>query len=331
MNKWSCFLFSKLIFLSLMMGALYSCKEKREIKFHYSDGEEIKDSTVIRFLMKELPVQVPEYDSTISLDVQTCLDKKIETKLDNYFQKASIGKVGTMLILENKTGNVVYCRNSENLSIYSQRLQMMKMYGILLSFEKGVKLADTFSWTGKYSKKKYDSTVARLYRMSAPSLEYKYPFDNYSCDQWAAFLQKLNVSENERDCADGAIFPRYYFRTSLFDLVKTGVLINQKGFVSAYNLFGDIKDSGGKILHPVAFAKGKLLKTETCLNAKKILKRDPFDVIEFNYPIFLYTQREMRNGMILSTKKYTIGFLSASKSATNGFVTKEIYSLASLF
>lgn len=316
--------------ITLFIGLFYSCNKKPELHFHYSDGTVIKDSTVIQFLIKELPVQVPEYDSTLSLDVQTCLDKKIEKKLDSYFQKASIGKVSTMLILENKTGNVVYCRNSENLSIYSQRLQMMKMYGILLSFEKGVKLADTFSWTGKYSKKKYDSTVARLYRMSAPSLEYKYPFDNYSCEQWATFLEKLNVSENERDCADGEIFPRYYFRTSLFDLVKTGVMINQNGYSSANNLFGDLKSSDGKILHIADFVQAKPLKTETCLNAKKILKRDPFDVIEFNYPIFLYTQREMKNGMILSTKKYTIGFLAASKSANNGFVTKEIYSLASL-
>lgn len=159
--------------LILSIGLFYSCKKKPELHFHYSNGTEIKDSTVIHFLMKELPAQVPEYDSAMSLDVQTCLDQKIETKLNSYFQKGSLGKVSTMLILENKTGNVVYCRNSEALSVYSQRLQMMKMYGMLLSFEKGVKLADTFSWTGKYSKKKYDSTVARLYRMSAPSLEYK--------------------------------------------------------------------------------------------------------------------------------------------------------------
>ncbi|WP_430406990.1 hypothetical protein [Fluviicola sp.] len=319
------------ILITLSIGLFYSCNQKPKLHFHYSDGTLIKDSTLIQFLMKELPVQVPEYDSTMSLEVQTCLDQKIEAKLNSYFQKGSMGKVSTMLILENKTGNVVYCRNSEALSIYSQRLQMMKMYGILLSFEKGVKLTDTFSWTGKYSKKKYDSTVARLYRMSPPSLDYKYPFDNYSCSQWKSFLQKLDVSENERDCADGEIYPRYYFRTSLFDLVKTGVLINRNGVVSANNLFGDVTDSGGEILHAAAFVKGSLLKTETCLSAKKILKRDPFDVIEFNYPIFLYTQKEMRNGMILSTKKYTIGFLSASKSGNNGFVTKEIYSLASLF
>lgn len=167
--------------------------------------------------------------------------------------------------------------------------------------------------------------------MSAPSLEYKYPFDNYSCSQWSAFLQKLDVSENERDCADGEIFPRYYFRTSLFDLAKTGVLINQNGYSSGNNLFGDVKSSDGKILHVPNFVQAKPLKTETCLNAKKILKRDPFNVIEFNYPIFLYSQREVRNGMVLSTKKYTIGFLSASKPGNNGFVTKEIYSLASLF
>ncbi|WP_341904313.1 hypothetical protein [Fluviicola taffensis] len=319
------------ISITLSIGLFCSCNQKPKLYFHYSDGTLIKDSTVIQFLMKELPVQVPEYDSTLSLEVQTCLDQKIEAKLNSYFQKGSMGKVSTMLILENKTGNVVYCRNSEVLSIYSQRLQMMKMYGILLSFEKGVKLTDTFSWTGKYSKKKYDSTVSRLYRMSPPSLDYKYPFDNYSCSQWKSFLQKLDVSENERDCADGEIYPRYYFRTSLFDLVKTGVLINRNGAVSANNLFGNVTDSDGEILHATAFVKGSLLKTETCLSAKKILKRDPFDVIEFNYPIFLYTQKEMRNGMILSTKKYTIGFLSASKSGNNGFVTKEIYSLASLF
>ncbi|MNY13938.1 hypothetical protein D3C86_1470960 [compost metagenome] len=206
----------------------------------------------------------------------------------------------------------------------------MKMYGILLSLEKGVKLTDTFSWTGKYSHKKYDSTVARLYRMSAPSLEYKYPFDNYSCDQWSAFLKKLEVSENERDCADGEIFPRYYFRTSLFDLTKTGVLINQDGFTSANNLFGEVKDSDKKNRYKAKLVKGKLLKTETCLAAKKILKRDPFDVIQFSYPIFLYKHGEIRNGMILSTKKYTIGFLADSKSDTKGFVTKEIYSLMSL-
>lgn len=318
------------ISMTLFIGIFYSCNKKPELHFHYSDGTVIKDSTVIQFLRKELSVQVPKYDSTISIDVQTCLDHKIETKLEKYFQRGTMGKVSTMLILENKTGNVVYCRNSESLSIYSQRLQMMKMYGILLSFEKGVKLTDTFSWIGKYSKKKYDTTVARLYRMSAPSLEYKYPFDNYSCDQWSTFLQKLDVSENERDCADGEIFPRYYFRTSLFDLVKTGVVINQNGYASANNLFGDIKDSDGKILRVSNSIQAKPLKTETCLAAKKILKRDPFDLIEFNYPIFLYSQREMRNGMILSTKKYTIGFLAASKSGNNGFVTKEIYSLASL-
>lgn len=327
-NRHHCLLFTLVI---MSIGLFYSCNKKPELHFHYSNGKLIKDSTLIQFLVKELPLQVPEYDSTISLDVQTCLDQTIETKLNSYFQKGYMGKLSTMLIMENKTGNVVYCRNSEALSVYTQRLQMMKMYGILLSFENGVKLKDTFSWTGKYSKKKYDSTVARLYRMSAPSLEYKYPFDNYSCEEWATFLQKLNVSENERDCADGAIFPRYYFRTSLFDLVKTGVLINQNGYASANNLFGDVKGGGGEILHAATFAKGSLLKTETCLNAKKILKRDPFDLIEFNYPIFLYTQREMRNGMVLSTKKYTIGFLSNSKSVKNGLVTKEIYSLVSLF
>ena len=322
------FLLFTLILVS--MGVFYSCSKKSERHFYYSDGSEIKDSTVIQFLKQQLPLQVPEYDSTLSLGIKTNLDRGIEPIMARYFSEDPLRKVSGMVILENKTGNVVYCNISERLSIYGQRFQMMKMYGILLSLEEGVKLNDTFSWTGKYSKKKYDSTVSRLYRMSAPSLEYKYPFDTYSCSQWSAFLKRLDVSENERDCADGEIYPRYYFRTSLFDLVKTGMLINRNGFASANNLFGEIKNSDGKILHTPAVVKGKILKTETCLAAKKILKRDPFDVIEFSYPIFLYTHKEIRNGMVLSTKKYTIGFLAASKSGSNGFVTKEIYSLVSL-
>lgn len=309
---------------------LYSCGKKTEVHFLYSNGKEIKDSTAIRFLTKQLLTAMPEYDSAKSQSVQTFLNPRIEHQVNRYIASDPKRKVSGMMILENKTGNVVYWKNSEELLVYSQRFQTMKMYGILLSFEKGVKLTDAYSWTGKYSRKKYDSTVARLYRMSAPSLEYKYPFDDYSCGQWSAFLRQLDVSENERDCADGEIYPRYYFRTSLFDLVKTGVLISQNGQASAYNLFGTVKTPDGKVLHKRDFFKGKRLKRDTCFSAKKVLKRDPFDVIEFSYPIFLYTHNEIRNGMVLSTKKYTIGFLSASKSGSNGFVTKEIYGLASL-
>lgn len=319
-----------LTLILVFMGIFNSCDEKTELHFQYSDGTTIKDSTVIHFLMQQLPVQVPEYDSTVSANVATCLDQEIDRKMTAYFRSDSSVKVSGMVILENKTGNLVYCKNSNELFIYSQRFQTMKMYGILLSFEEGVKLTDTFSWVGKYSQKKYDSTVARLYRMSAPSLEYKYPFDTYSCGQWSAFLKKLDVSENERDCADGEIFPRYYFRTSLFDLTKTGALISQNGVATANNLFGGIEGSDRKSTREANRVKGKILKTETCLAAKKVLKRDPFDLIQFSYPIFLYTNNRIRNGMIVSTKKYTIGFLADSKSDTKGFVTKEIYSLMSL-
>ena len=323
-------LLMKLIPVLLVLGIVLSCGQKKKVLvFHYSNGEVIKDSSKIRFLVQQLPVQLPEYDSTTSLDIQTYLDKDIEQKVDGYFRKNSRGRVSGMVVVNNQTGDVVYC-NSNQLNVYSQRLQMMKMYGILLSFEKGVKLEDRFSWTGKYTQKKYDSTISRLYRMSAPSLEYKYPFDTYSCSQWSEFLQKLDVSEDERDCADGEIFPRYYFRTSLFDLVKTCALINQNGYTHAHNLFGTVKSAEGKVLHKAVLLKGKLLKTETCTSAKKIMKRDPFAVIEFSYPIFVFNGEEIRNGMVLSTKKYTIGFLSASKSGSNGLVTKEIYSLASL-
>lgn len=325
--------FLKLASFLIFCGIFASCTDSnsKEVVFRYSDGTRISDSNAIQFLKRELPAQFPKYDSTISLNITTCLDKKVEQKVSSYLRrKDSLRKVSGMVIMENKTGNVVYWQNSEELLVYKQQLQTMKMYGILLSLEKGVKLDDTFSWTGKYSKRKYDTTVARLYRMSAPSLEYKYPFDDYSCSQWSAFLQKLDVSENERDCADGEIYPRYYFRTSLFDLVKTGVLVNQNGVASANNLFGSIRDTDGKILHTAPLVKGKRLKTETCFMARKIMKRDPFAVIEFSYPIFFYSHSEIRNGMILSTKKYTIGFLSASKSGSTGFVTKEIYSLASL-
>lgn len=320
----------KLVPVLILFGMVSSCNQKKEVRFLYSNGREIKDSTEIRFLTKQLLAVVPEYDSSKSQTIQTFLNPRIGREVSRYIAKDSGRKVSGMIILENKTGNVVYWKNSEELQVYSQRFQMMKMYGILLSFEKGVKLADSYSWIGKYSRKKYDSTVSRLYRMSAPSLEYKYPFDDYSCGQWSAFLKQLDVSENERDCADGEIYPRYYFRTSLFDLVKTGVLIHQNGVASANNLFGTIKDPAGNIIHKAAFVRGKRLKRDTCLSAKKVLKRDPFDVIEFSYPIFLYTHGEMRNGMILSTRKHTIGFLSASKSGSDGFVTKEIYTLASL-
>lgn len=315
---------------ALFIGFFYSCSKKPELHFYYSDGKLIKDSTNIYFLMRQLSVDYSKYDSTKSHTVETFLDSRVEQKVNSYIAANPARKVSGMLILENKTGNVVYCKNSEDLAVYSQRFQTMKMYGILLSLENGVKLNDNFSWIGKYSKKRYDSTVARLYRMSVPSLEYKYPFDEYSCSQWSEFLQKLNVSENERDCADGEIYPRYYFRTSLFDLVKTGVLIHQNGVASANNLFGIIKDSDGKKLYTPAVVKGNLLKPETCFTAKKILKRDPFDLIEFSYPVFLYKNGEIRNGMVLSTNKYTIGFLAASKSGSNGLVTKEIYSLVSL-
>lgn len=320
----------KLIQALILFGMIFSCGKKTEVRFLYSNGREIKDSTEIRFLTRQLLVDVPEYDSTKSQTVQTFLNPRIEREVNRYIAKDSGRKVSGMMILENKTGNVVYWKNSEELLVYGQRFQTMKMYGILLSFEKGVKLTDPYSWIGKYSRKKYDSTVARLYRMSAPSLEYKYPFDDYSCDQWSAFLKQLDVSENERDCADGEIYPRYYFRTSLFDLVKTGVLIHQNGAASANNLFGTIKDPAGNIIHKAAFVRGKRLKRDTCLSAKKVLKRDPFDVIAFSYPIFLFTHGEVRNGMILSTPKYTIGFLSDSKTGSNGFVTKEIYGLVSL-
>lgn len=324
--------FLKLSFL-ILLGILASCsneKPGKEVVFRYSDGTRISDSSTIRLLTRQLPLQVKEYDSTISLNVTTCLDKKVEKKLKKYLKKDSLRKVSGMVIMENKTGNVISCKNSEELAVYRQQLQTMKMYGILLSLENGVKLDDTFSWTGKYTKRKYDTTVARLYRMSAPSLEYKYPFDDYSCSKWSTFLQKLEVSENERDCADGEIYPRYYFRTSLIDLVKTGVLINQNGVATANNLFGNITGAGGKLLHKPVLYQRRRLKTGTCIQAKKIMKRDPFDVIEFSYPIFFYTHSEIRNGMIVSTKKYTIGFLSASKSINSGFVTKEIYSLVSL-
>lgn len=314
----------------MLAGMIYSCGKKTEVHFLYANGREIKDSVAIQFLTKQLLVQVPKYDSTKSQTVQTFLDPWIERIVNRYIAADSIRRVSSMVILENKTGNVVFCRNSEGLSVYSQRLQMMKMYGILLSFEKGVKLGDTFSWVGKYSKERHKLSVTRLYRMSPPSLDYKYPFDDYSCSDWSAFLQKLDVSENERDCADGEIYPRYYFRTSLFDLVKTGVLISQNGEASANNLFGTIKDANGTILHKPAFFKGKRLKKDTCISVRKIMKRDPFDVIEFSYPIFHYAHKEIRNGMILSTKKYTIGFLADSKSGSTGFVTKEIYTLASL-
>lgn len=320
----------KLVAFLLVMVVFTSCTEKKEVHFHYSDGTRIKDSTVIQFLAKQLPFQVKKYDSTLSLNVKTCLDRKLEQKLKVYFRKDTSRKSSAMVIMENKTGNVVYAQNSQHLSVYSQRLQLMKMYGILLSLEKGVKLEDTFSWIGKYSGENHTSTVARLYRMSPPSLDYKYPFDEYSCNEWSSFLQKLNVSEDERDCADGEIYPRYYFRTSLFDLVKTCALINQNGVASANNLFGDIKTPGGKMVHTSTMVKGEVLKMETCIAAKKIMKRDPFDLIEFNYPIFHYNQGELKNGMILSTKNYTIGFLAASKSAKSGFVTKEIYELVSL-
>lgn len=314
----------------MLVGAVYSCGKKTEVRFLYSNGREIKDSTTIQYLTKQLLTEVSEYDSAKSQIIQTFLDPRIERKVNRYLHVDSNRMVSGMVILENKTGNVVYVNNSDEFSVYGQRLQMMKMYGILLSLEKGVKLSDTFSWTGKYSRKKYDTTVSRLYRMSPGSLEYKYPFDDYSCGQWSAFLKQLNVSENERDCADGEIYPRYYFRTSLFDLVKTGVLIHQNGIASANNLFGTIKDPSGNIIHKAAVVKGRRLKKDTCLSAKKVLKRDPFDVIEFSYPIFLFAHGEMKNGMILSSGKYTIGFLSDSKSGSNGFVTKEIYTLVSL-
>lgn len=222
-------LFIKLFPVLILLGMVFSCGKKTEVHFLYSNGREIKDSTAIRFLTRQLLADVPKYDSTKSQTIQTFLNPRIEREVNRYIAKDSGRKVSGMMILENKTGNVVYWKNSEELLVYSQRFQTMKMYGILLSFEKGVKLTDPYSWVGKYSRKKYDSTVARLYRMSAPSLEYKYPFDDYSCDQWSAFLKQLDVSENERDCADGEIYPRYYFRTSLFDLVKTGVLIHQNG------------------------------------------------------------------------------------------------------
>ena len=315
----------------LVFGILLSCnREKKELVFHYSDGTVIHDSTQLRFLMRELPVQVAEYDSLVSLDVETRLDRQIEQKIADYSRSHSMKKINGMIVMDNQTGDVLYCANSSELNVYSQRLQLMKMYGILLSFEKGVKLTDHFSWIGKYSRKKYDSTVSRLYRIAPPSLEYQYPYDRYSCSQWSAFLQKLDVSENERDCADGEIFPRYYFRTSLFDLVKTGSLISQNGHVHAHNLFGEVKTTSGEVLHVAPYLKGKILKTETCTNTKKVLKRDPFDLIEFSYPIFFFSQGEMHKGMILSTKKYTIGFIATSKSGINDFVTKEIYSLASL-
>ncbi|WP_343632642.1 hypothetical protein [Fluviicola sp.] len=315
----------------MLFGVISSCSNpKKEVVFHYSNGRVIKDSTNIRLLTRQLLAQVPEFDSTKSQTIQTFLDPKMERSVNRYIGTNPKREVSGMIILENQSGNVVYWKNTEELSVYSQRFQTMKMYGMLLSFEEGVKLTDHYSWIGKYSKRKYDSTVARLYRMSAPSLEYRYPFDDYSCSQWSSFLQKLNVSENERDCADGEIYPRYYFRTSLFDLVKTVALIHQNGFTSAHNLFGEIKSPEGKSLHIPVLVKGKVLKTETCLAAKKVLKRDPFDLIEFSYPIFYYAHGEIRNGMVLSTKNYTVGFLSASKSGSNGFVTKEIYGLASL-
>lgn len=320
----------KWVLVWLLAGIGYSCGKKAEIHFLYSNGREIKDSIAIQFLTKQLLAQVPDYDSTKSQNIQTFLDPRIEREVNRYVAADSIKRLSTMVILENKTGNVVFCRNSEGVSVYSQRLQMMKMYGILLSFEKGVKLTDTFSWIGKYTGDQHALSVTRLYRMSPPSLDYKYPFDEYSCSEWSAFLRQLDVSENERDCADGEIYPRYYFRTSLFDLVKTGVLISQNGEASANNLFGTIKGTDGTILHKTPIVKGKRLKTDTCLSTKKILKRDPFDVIEFSYPIFHYAHKEIRYGMILSTKKHTIGFIADSKSGSNGFVTKEIYTLASL-
>lgn len=321
---------TKWILIWILAGVACSCGKKKEIHFLYANGREIKDSTAIQLLTKQLLLEIPEYDSTKSQTIHTFLNPKIEREVNRYIAANPLRKVSGMMILENKTGNVVYWQNSEDLYVYSQRFQTMKMYGMLLSFEEGVKPTDRYSWIGKYSKRRYDSTVARLYRMSAPSLEYRYPFDDYSCSKWSSFLQKLNVSENERDCADGEIYPRYYFRTSLYDLIKTGVLINRNGFASANNLFGDITGADGKTLHNTVRVKGKVLKTETCLTARKVLKRDPFDVIEFSYPIFYYANDEMKNGMVLSTKNYTIGFLAASKSGSNGFITKEIYSLASL-
>ncbi len=315
----------------IMMGIFYSCNRKPEFHFHYSDGTEIKDSTVIQFLKKQLPICVLEYDNTESYNIQTFFDSKITQKLKHYFEEDSLRRVSAMVIIENQTGDVVYLLNSDQLFAYSRRFKNTKMYGMLMSFEKGVKLTDTFSWIGRQGKQRYERGIQSLYSITPPSIDYQYPYDYYSCNEWKEFLEKLAISTKGADCKEGYPYPRYYFSTSLFDLTKIASLIQQNGYVQANNLFGDIKDENGDIIYSPGFVKGQLLQAESCNAIVKVLKRDTSKMIIFNYPISLRTEKGNRMGMIVSTKRYTIGLLSATKFGYNSVSGKEIIDLVSLF
>lgn len=302
--------------LIAFLAGISACSQKKEIVFRYSDETPITDSLSLKFLERQLMVNYPELLGVHSLDAKTFLDLELKRKLDQLITQNGKKSIATMLVQDNETGTIVYCRNSKELSVDSQQIRNTKLFGMLLSFEEGVKLSDVFAWTGKQGKQKYEKTVASLYRITPPSTDYRYPYDAYSCLQWAKFMDKLEVRFDDSSCVDDHV---RFFPVSLMDLVKTGSLIQRNGSVRMVNLFEVVVNKDEGTFSPYGWKSGLVVSRESCTSVKEVLKPAKVSkIIEFKYRFSVHTAKGILRGMIVSTKTHTIGFLSTSDSIRAG-------------
>ncbi|WP_343748659.1 hypothetical protein [Fluviicola sp.] len=294
-----------------LLFLISSCSDTPEIHYRYSNGEEIRDSLSVKLLHRQLKLKFPELDTTQSLDVKTFLDWDLKGELDGLIQQTGEHRIPTMLVMDNETGKIVYSKNSRELAADTRRIGNTKLFGMLLSFEEGVKLSDTFSWVGKQSKREYARNIASLYRITPPSTDYTYPFDEYSCLQWAKFMDRIAVRYDDSVCFAG--YPRF-FSVSLMDLVKTCSLIQRNGSVTGIHLLDVVTDEEG-MESRLGIPSGFVLRPESCISVKKVLQPvRASKSIEFCYRFSVGMGRETRRGIIMVTQTHTIGFLSDSDS-----------------
>ena len=215
--------------------------------------------------------------SWINIELLDTLKKtypKDSKSLDSIYRNHQLSKV-SILVINNKNGEI---ENFSFSDISSERFKQnesnsraTRLYGYLMSFQKGISLKDSLiSYYDFYTKKPvYQSIITPFivnFQNSGPK---KYHFSKYSKNDWRKLNRQLHI-QSEFKYLNSSLGSLPNVHTNIYDLTQTFSVIQRNGLYQKPLMIRKI-DSGGKNIYHLKNKVTRIIDEKTISKMKKLL------------------------------------------------------------
>jgi hypothetical protein len=348
----------KLQLLLLFSIIISACNQEVQHKFYYSDGSRIKDSTDIALISEELDnllqnnqdndLQINSslfpkskfncsdlLDSLRGAMVNSLIERypNYKTQIESIIQERILN-VG-IVVLENNSGKVVGYTSLDSSHDLISKLPLVgtsnKLYGFILAMDKEFHPNDEYVYweksnvtyqNGRKDTSKYEirNSVKRLFSTNESGPIRRYPYQDYSINDWSLVNKALNFNLNF-----GNYIPNnaVMFESNLFDLTKVFQMLNNQGKYNSSSLVEKVCNSDNKPIYKSSFQSDQLIPNETQLEMEELLQYNMVYgqggfvkknlSLDDKHIVYFGQSRDNIDWILCSNQSYSIGIITENQ------------------